>query len=183
MRTSCRSSTGYWQWPRRWAMWRRKHIEDKELQRKEMSLGPGPDAYFNAVRSGLWNAYLAASVVGSGLVSTSEVGVMGNAGTALKLLSGAVPFVGGLAGFADHRVGTRCGGGQVHLRRRKEKTAGERWSEIAESGAVEDHHPVTHERLKEFAAVQDEKHREHDANYSRLGRQWTARKRAKKRRR
>lgn len=27
---------------------------------------------------------------------------------------------------------------------------------------------MTHEQLREFAAVQDEKHREHDANVSRL---------------
>eukprot|EP00752_Nemacystus_decipiens_P016017 g14320.t1 len=30
-----------------------QHMQDEELQRKEMSLGPAPDAYFDAVRSGL----------------------------------------------------------------------------------------------------------------------------------
>lgn len=42
-----------------------------------MTLGPFPKAYYAAIRSGLCNAYFAASVVGSGLVSTSKVGVMG----------------------------------------------------------------------------------------------------------
>lgn len=36
------------------------------------------------------------------------------------------------------------------------------------AAAAADHHPVTHEQLRDFAAVQDEKHREHDANYSQL---------------
>lgn len=36
------------------------------------------------------------------------------------------------------------------------------------AAAATDHHPVTHEQLREFAAVQDEKHREHDANFGRL---------------
>lgn len=40
-------------------------------------MGPVPKAYYAAIRSGLCNAYFAASVVGSGLVSTSKVGVMG----------------------------------------------------------------------------------------------------------
>eukprot|EP00752_Nemacystus_decipiens_P006587 g5929.t1 len=87
----------------------------KELDLAGNNLGPAPDAYFDAVRSGLCNAYLAASVVGSGLVSTSEVGVMGNAGTALKLISGAVPVVGGLAGFADEAL--KAGDRAVQTRR------------------------------------------------------------------
>lgn len=40
-------------------------------------MDPGSKAYHTAVRSGLCNAYLAASVIGSGFVSTSEMGVMG----------------------------------------------------------------------------------------------------------
>ncbi|CAM9229427.1 unnamed protein product [Pylaiella littoralis] len=77
-----------------------RHIEDEDIQRKEMTLGPVPKAYYAAIRSGLCNAYFAASVVGSGLVSTSKVGVMGKAGTAFKLISGAVPMVGWIASFA-----------------------------------------------------------------------------------
>lgn len=45
-----------------------------------MALDPGSKAYYTAVRRGLCNAYLAASVVDSGLVSTSEIGVMGKVG-------------------------------------------------------------------------------------------------------
>lgn len=42
-----------------------------------MALDPGVKAYCSAVRTGLCNAYLAASVVDSGVVSTSKIGVMG----------------------------------------------------------------------------------------------------------
>jgi len=44
--------------------------------------------------------------------------------------------------------------------------------------AVADHQPVTHAQLRQFAALQDERHRdhddrhrEHDANHSRLQRE------------
>ena len=49
--------------------------------------------------------------------------------------------------------------------------------------AVADHHPVTHAQLREFIALQDERHREHDdrhrehdANQSRLQRALDAKK-------
>ncbi|CAM9173614.1 unnamed protein product, partial [Ectocarpus fasciculatus] len=61
---------------------------------------PGPRAYYTATRTGLCNAYLAASVICSSLVSTRKTGRMGMAGKALTFLSGAVPVVGGLAGLA-----------------------------------------------------------------------------------
>eukprot|EP00752_Nemacystus_decipiens_P010455 g9314.t1 len=77
-----------------------RHAMDLDLRTKEMSLDPGRRAYSLAVRSGLGNAYIAASVVSSDLISTSEVGNMGKAGAALKLLSGSSPSVGGLAGPA-----------------------------------------------------------------------------------
>lgn len=48
-----------------------------------MNLTPSVKAYFGAVRSGLCNAYLAASVVDSGVVSTDQVGVMGKVGSAI----------------------------------------------------------------------------------------------------
>ena len=51
-----------------------------DMQRKEMSFDPGRKAYNVVIRSGLCNAYLAASVVCSGLVSTSKVGAMGKVG-------------------------------------------------------------------------------------------------------
>lgn len=57
-----------------------RYTADLDIQKKEMSLDPGRKAYNVAVRSGLCNAYLAASVVCSGLVSTSKVGVMGKVG-------------------------------------------------------------------------------------------------------
>lgn len=52
------------------------------MQHREMGLGPGPRAYHTAVRSGVGNAYLAASVIGSSLVSASKVGAMGKVGAA-----------------------------------------------------------------------------------------------------
>lgn len=131
------------------------HMEDKGVQRKELELPPDSKAYCTTVRTGLCNAYLAASVVGSSLVCTNKTGRLGavsdplpldhgdfwrdppgttsavsssycccwscrkcfranpkrcdvcaaflflsQAGKALQLLSGAVPLVGGLAGFA-----------------------------------------------------------------------------------
>eukprot|EP00903_Cladosiphon_okamuranus_P009011 g8620.t1 len=91
-----------------------RHMEDKATQQEELALPPGSKAYSTFVRTGLSNAYLAASVVDSGLVRTSKTGGMSKAGEALKLLSGAVPVVGGLAGFAaaalqagDHHMQTR----------------------------------------------------------------------------
>ena len=48
--------------------------EDKEVREKEAALAPGPAAYSAAVRTGLCRAYLAASVVGSRLVSASKTG-------------------------------------------------------------------------------------------------------------
>lgn len=57
------------------------------MQRKEMTLDQGSKAYHAAVRSGICSAYLAASVVGSGVVSTSEVGVMGKVGAIRSLSS------------------------------------------------------------------------------------------------
>ncbi|CAM9961319.1 unnamed protein product, partial [Ectocarpus fasciculatus] len=51
-----------------------RHTEDEGLQLKEASLARGPKEYYTAIRGGVCNAYLAASVVGSGLVSTSKIG-------------------------------------------------------------------------------------------------------------
>ncbi|CAM9622884.1 unnamed protein product, partial [Ectocarpus sp. 8 AP-2014] len=76
-----------------------RHTRDEGLQLKEARLARGPKEYYTAIRGGVCNAYLAASVVGSGLVSTSKIGATGKAGTALQLMSGSVPLVGGLAGF------------------------------------------------------------------------------------
>lgn len=59
------------------------HTEDMDVQRKELALSPFPKAYYTAVRSGLCNAYLAASVMGSNWVSTSKTGVMGKVGDAV----------------------------------------------------------------------------------------------------
>lgn len=57
-----------------------RYTADVDTQRKEMSLDPGRKAYNAAVRGGLCDAYLAASVICSGLVSTSKTGVMGKVG-------------------------------------------------------------------------------------------------------
>eukprot|EP00752_Nemacystus_decipiens_P006453 g5812.t1 len=76
------------------------HVEEKDMQQKEAALPEVLRAYCVSVRTGLCNAYFAASVVGSNLVRTSNTGRMGMAGEALKLLSGTVPVVGGLASFA-----------------------------------------------------------------------------------
>ena len=54
-----------------------KHMEDEDMQRKERAFSPMSKAYYAAVRTGLCNAYLAASVVGSNLVRTSKTGGMG----------------------------------------------------------------------------------------------------------
>ncbi|CAB1100863.1 unnamed protein product [Ectocarpus sp. CCAP 1310/34] len=77
-----------------------RHVVNEAIQRRELALPPGPKAYYMAIRTGLCNAYLAASVVCSSLVCTSKTGRMGTAGKTLKFLSSAVPVVGGLAGLA-----------------------------------------------------------------------------------
>eukprot|EP00752_Nemacystus_decipiens_P007102 g6364.t1 len=92
-----------------------RYTADLDVESKEMSLDPGRKAYNVALRSGLCNAYLAASVVCSGLVSTSKVWVMGKAGTALKLISGSVPLVGGLASFAGAAL--KAGDSSIQTRR------------------------------------------------------------------
>ncbi|CAM9150683.1 unnamed protein product [Ectocarpus sp. 8 AP-2014] len=91
-----------------------RHTEDKDIQRKERDLAPFSKAYYAAVRSGLCNAYLAASVIDSDWVSTSKTGRVGKAGATLKLVSSAVPAVGGLPELAgkaletgDHFLQTR----------------------------------------------------------------------------
>lgn len=50
------------------------------MREKELALARGPAAYNTAVRTGLCHAYLAASVVGSRLVSASKTGGMGKVG-------------------------------------------------------------------------------------------------------
>ncbi|CAM9304775.1 unnamed protein product [Ectocarpus sp. 13 AM-2016] len=77
-----------------------RHVMNEDKQRRELALPPGPRAYYTSVRTGLCNAYLAASVVCSSLVCTSKTGRMGTAGKTLEFLSSAVPVVSGLAGFA-----------------------------------------------------------------------------------
>ncbi|CAM9603560.1 unnamed protein product, partial [Ectocarpus sp. 13 AM-2016] len=91
-----------------------KHTEDMDVQQKEVALPAFWRAYCTAVRTGLCEAYLAASVINSDWVSTSKTGSMGKAGAALKLLSSAVPVVGGLPELAgkaletgDHYLQTR----------------------------------------------------------------------------
>ncbi|CAB1113543.1 unnamed protein product [Ectocarpus sp. CCAP 1310/34] len=86
------------------------HTEDMDVQRKELALTPFSKAYYTAVRSGLCNAYLAASVIDSDWVSTCKTGGMGKGGTALVLLSSAVPVISGLAGLAGKalRTGDHC---------------------------------------------------------------------------
>ncbi|CAN0489656.1 unnamed protein product, partial [Ectocarpus sp. 8 AP-2014] len=76
------------------------HMEDQWMQEREQGLSQAHKAYFNAVRDGVCNAFLASSVVGSNLVGTSKTGGIGTAGKALKLLSALVPMVGGLGGIA-----------------------------------------------------------------------------------
>ncbi|CAN0057297.1 unnamed protein product [Ectocarpus sp. 6 AP-2014] len=91
-----------------------RHTEDMDVQRKELALPPFLKAYCTAVRGGLCQAYLAASVIESDWVSTSKTSGMGKAGAALKLMSSAVPVVGGLPELAgkaleagDHYFQTR----------------------------------------------------------------------------
>ncbi|CAM9871247.1 unnamed protein product [Ectocarpus sp. 12 AP-2014] len=91
-----------------------KHTEDMDVKRKELDLPPFSRAYYTAVRTGICNAYLAASVIDSDWVSTSKTGGMGKAGAALKVMSSAIPVVGGPTGLAgkamktgDHYLQTR----------------------------------------------------------------------------
>ncbi|CAM9851490.1 unnamed protein product, partial [Ectocarpus sp. 8 AP-2014] len=91
-----------------------RHTEDMDIQRKELALPAFSNAYYSAVRSGLCQAYLAASVIDSDWLSTSKTGGMGKAGAAMKLMSSAVPVVGGLPELAgkaleagDHYLQTR----------------------------------------------------------------------------
>ncbi|CAM9186598.1 unnamed protein product [Ectocarpus sp. 8 AP-2014] len=91
------------------------HTEDMEVQQKERALSPFSKAYYTAVRSGLCNAYLAASVMGSNWVSTSKTGVMGKAGAALQLISSALPLIGGWTGLAGKALQT----GDHHLQTRR----------------------------------------------------------------
>ncbi|CAN0251301.1 unnamed protein product, partial [Ectocarpus fasciculatus] len=91
-----------------------RHTEDINIQRKELALAPFWKAYYTAVRNGLCEAYLAASVIGSDWVATSKTGGMGKAGAALNVMSSAVPVIGGLTGLAgkalqtgDHYLQTR----------------------------------------------------------------------------
>ncbi|CAN0269767.1 unnamed protein product [Ectocarpus sp. 12 AP-2014] len=83
-----------------------RHTEDADIQRKELALVPFSEAYYNAVRTGLCEAYLAASVINSGWVSTSKTGGMGKVGAALKLMSSAVPVVDGLPEVAGKALET-----------------------------------------------------------------------------
>ncbi|CAM9962669.1 unnamed protein product [Ectocarpus sp. 4 AP-2014] len=92
-----------------------KHMEDKDMHRKELALPPGSKAYYTAIRTGVCNAYFAGSVVGSRLVRTSKTGGMSVAGEFLNLLSGALPFVGGLAGFAAEAL--KAGDNNIQTRR------------------------------------------------------------------
>ncbi|CAM9995974.1 unnamed protein product [Ectocarpus sp. 12 AP-2014] len=92
-----------------------KHMEDKDMHRKELALPPGSTAYYTTIRTGVCNAYLAGSVVGSRLVRTSKTGGMSVAGEFLNLLSGALPFVGGLAGFAAEAL--KAGDNNIQTRR------------------------------------------------------------------
>ncbi|CAM9295990.1 unnamed protein product [Ectocarpus sp. 6 AP-2014] len=92
-----------------------KHMEDKDMHRKELALPPGSKAYYTTIRTGVCNAYLAGSVIGSRLVRTSKTGGMSMAGEFLNLLSGALPFVGGLAGFAAEAL--KAGDNNIQTRR------------------------------------------------------------------
>lgn len=49
-----------------------------------MALDPGVTAYCGTVRTGLCNAYLAASVVDSGVVSSTKLGVVGKVRGAIR---------------------------------------------------------------------------------------------------
>ncbi|CAN0327799.1 unnamed protein product, partial [Ectocarpus fasciculatus] len=84
-------------------------------RRKELALPAFSRSYYTTVRGGLSQAYLAASVIGSDWVATTKTGVMGKAGAALKVLSSAVPVVGGLPKLAGKALET--GDHYLHSRR------------------------------------------------------------------
>ncbi|CAN0209999.1 unnamed protein product, partial [Ectocarpus fasciculatus] len=92
-----------------------KHTEDMDEQQKELALPAFSRSYYTTVRGGLSQAYLAASVIGSDWVATSKTGGMGKAGAALKMLSSAVPVVGGLPKLAGKALET----GDQYLQRRR----------------------------------------------------------------
>lgn len=54
-----------------------RHTQNKDATQKELALQPFAQAYYTAVRTGICNAYLAASVVSSSWVCTSKTGRMG----------------------------------------------------------------------------------------------------------
>lgn len=66
-----------------------RHTENKDVAKKELALQPFDQAYYTAVRTGICNAYLAASVVSSSWVCTSKTGRMGKVCT-----DGRPEFVG-----------------------------------------------------------------------------------------
>eukprot|EP00903_Cladosiphon_okamuranus_P016272 g15005.t1 len=90
-----------------------RHTENKDATQKELALQPFAQAYYAAVRNGICNAYLAASVVSSSWVCTSKTGRMGKVGKAVKLLS-SVPVVGVLAGPMGTAL--KAGDGYVQAR-------------------------------------------------------------------
>ncbi|CAM9188783.1 unnamed protein product [Pylaiella littoralis] len=91
-----------------------RHAEDKGETQRELALQPFAQAYYTAIMTGLCNAYLAASVVGSSWVSTSKTGRMGKAGKVVKLLSG-VPLFGEVARLFGGAL--KAGDGYLQTRR------------------------------------------------------------------
>ncbi|CBJ28474.1 Hypothetical leucine rich repeat protein [Ectocarpus siliculosus] len=92
-----------------------RHTEDMNVQRKELALPPFSKAYYTAIRTGLCKAYLAASAIDSDWVITSKTGGMGKVGAALKLMSSAVPLIGGLPKLA----GKALEAGDTYLQTRR----------------------------------------------------------------
>lgn len=58
-------------------------MEDQWMQEREQGLSQAHKAYFNTVRDGVCNAFLAGSVVGSNLVATSKTGGIGTVSAAV----------------------------------------------------------------------------------------------------
>ncbi|CAM9745438.1 unnamed protein product, partial [Ectocarpus fasciculatus] len=83
-----------------------KHTEDMDEQQRELAMPAFSRCYYTTVRGGLSQAYLAASVIGSDWVATTKTGGIGKAGAALKILSSAVPVVGGLPKLAGKALET-----------------------------------------------------------------------------
>jgi len=56
--------------------------EDTEIQHKELALAPGSmqEVYYTFLRGGMCNSYLAANVIASDMVATSQTGAMGTVG-------------------------------------------------------------------------------------------------------